>query len=299
MYNISRPTLNRMLRLFIRAGCDINSVALGGNPLYFTVSRSLPGSEIIHEGEISTLVNLLVCLGCEIEHRNSDGLTPLLYNACIPQWHGVVVMRELLQWGADPHATTNLGEGPLHLAIAFSIPGTMHEESEFNSLRERLALLLDAGCDPNLRDGAEHTPSDFALSSPRTWFQWCLALEKAYGAPSIEHILIKEDDISAFLDHSRLPTNEPEPVDDLLNGDADSDWESCSGSEPEVNSSRDSPLLDCLCSHPEHIFLSWNGFFPWSIHPACADCGLRCNLLSIGHRKWQALQVFQTLKSQV
>ena len=51
---------------------------------------------MIDEEEISCLVNLLVCLGCNIEHVNSDGLTPLLYNVCIPGLHGVTVLKELL-----------------------------------------------------------------------------------------------------------------------------------------------------------------------------------------------------------
>lgn len=299
MYNIPKSVLNRILRLFIRAGCDINSVTLGGNPLHFTVSRSLPGSEVIEEDEISTLINLLVCLGCDIEHRNSDGLTPLMYNSCIPRWHGSAVLRELIQWGADPHATTNLGEGPLHLAIAFSIPGTVHGDAEFNSLRERLAILLDGGCDPNLRDKDGHTPSDFALSSPKTWFQWCFAVEMAFGVSAMGDILSNEDDMSAHF-HHLSSFKAAESVDTFQNiDDPGSDWESCSGSEDEKRDSIVNSPADSSCSHPDHIFLSWSGLFPWSIHPPCVDCGLCCDLHDIGRRKRQAWQVFRDLKAQM
>jgi hypothetical protein len=300
MYNVQKPILNKMLRLFVTAGCDINSVALGGNPLHFTVGLSLPGSQIIQEDEISALVNLLVCLGCDIEHRNRDGQTPLLYNACIPRWHGVAVLRELLQWGADPHAITNLGEGPLHLAIAFSIPGTMHGELEFNSLRERLALLLNAGCDPNLRDEGGHTPSDFALSSPKTWFQWCFAVEMARGiSPSIENILSNDDDAFGRFGPSPPPLERPEPISDCQSVEnTESDWESCIGSDCEGSDSSDTYRSD-TCLDPDHIFLAWNGFFPWGCHPLCEDCGMPCDLRDISRRKWQAWQVFRDLKSEM
>ncbi|KAJ5493612.1 hypothetical protein N7463_009699 [Penicillium fimorum] len=297
VYDVPKSTLNQLLRLFVRAGCDINSVALGGNPLHFTVSNTLPGSAMIDEEEISCLVNLLICLGCDIEHESSDGLTPLLYNACIPGWNGVTVLKELLQWGANPHAKTHLGEGPLHLAIAYSIPGTVHGDMGFRCLQARLGLLLKAGCDPNLQDQNGHTVSDFALSSPRTWFQWCLAMEKNQVLP-IEDIIRKEDNSGGY--DAALSSHE-RSFDDCHNNEGlDSDWESCSDSDggsdkDETNSSYDFPLN--FCFDYNHPFLSWGGFFPWSISPSCWDCGLPVRLQDISRKKWQALNIFQTLRS--
>ncbi|PKX98443.1 ankyrin repeat domain-containing protein [Aspergillus novofumigatus IBT 16806] len=280
-YTIHKATLYRILRLFISAGCDINSVALGGSPLHFTVSHTLPGSELINEEEIVALINLLVGSGCDIEHENADGLTPLLYNACIPRWHGVVVLRELLQWGANPHATSHLGEGALHLAMAFSGPGSVHGQLEGDSLETRLGILLQTGCNPNLQDGYGHTPSDFALSSPRIWFQWCLAVERV--GLSMEDVLRTEG-----------VSEDTRPVQDSAS--ADSDWESCSGSDDEDGSQEST--TSGTCSDPEHIFLCWNGFFPWSVPPCCADCGLLCELEDIKRRKWDAWMVFQELRTK-
>ncbi|RLL93841.1 hypothetical protein CFD26_101424 [Aspergillus turcosus] len=280
-YSIHKSTLHRILRLFISAGCDINSVALGGSPLHFTVSHTLPGSELINEDEIVALINLLVCSGCDIEHENADGLTPLLYNACIPRWHGVIVLRELLQWGANPHATSHLGEGALHLAMAFSGPESVHGQLEGDSLETRLGILLQAGCDPNLRDGYGHSPSDFALSSPRILFQWCLAVERV--GLSMQDVLGREG-----VSENALAVQG--------SASADSDWESCDGSEDE-DGSQESTSLD-VCSDLEHIFLCWNGFFPWSVPPCCADCGLLCELDDIKRRKWNAWMVFQGLRTQ-
>ncbi|GIJ82628.1 hypothetical protein Asppvi_001137 [Aspergillus pseudoviridinutans] len=280
-YTIHKSTLYRILRLFISAGCDINSVALGGSPLHFTVSHTLPGSELINEDEIVALINLLVGSGCDIEHENADGLTPLLYNACIPRWHGAVVLRELLQWGANPHATSHLGEGALHLAMAFSGPESVHGQLESDSLETRLGILLQAGCDPNLRDGYGHSPSDFALSSPRIWFQWCLAVERV--GLSMTDILGREG-----------VSEDARPVQGSTS--ADSDWESCSGSEDE-DGSQESTSSD-TCSDTEHIFLCWNGFFPWSVPPYCADCGVVCEAEDIKRRKWDAWMVFQGLRAK-
>ncbi|OQE20148.1 hypothetical protein PENFLA_c017G05331 [Penicillium flavigenum] len=294
-YNVPKSTLNQLLRLFVRAGCDINSVALGGNPLHFTVSHILPGSEMIDEEEISSLVNLLVCLGCDIEHENSDGLTPLLYNTCIPGLHGVRVLKELLNWGANPHAQTHFGEGALHLAIAFSIPGTVHGDVGFRSLQARLGLLLNAGCDPNLRDRNGHTVSDFALSSPRTWFQWCLSVEKNQGLP-IEEIIRKEDNPGGY---DAAPSNSQRSSNVCPSNEGlESDWESCSDSDGDddgTDSTYNPPLYNC--SNYNHPFLSWNGFFPWSISPSCWDCGLPVQLQDISWKKWQALHILQALRS--
>ncbi|GFF62704.1 hypothetical protein IFM47457_05676 [Aspergillus lentulus] len=280
-YTIHKATLYRILRLFISAGCDINSVALGGSPLHFTVSHTLPGSELINEEEIVALINLLVGSGCDIEHENADGLTPLLYNACIPRWHGVVVLRELLQWGANPHATSHLGEGALHLAMAFSGPESVHGQLEGDSLETRLGILLQVGCDPNLRDGYGHTPSDFALSSPRIWFQWCLAVERV--GLSVKDVLGREG-----------VSEDVQPVQGSAS--ADSDWESCSGSDDEDGSEESTGSE--TCSDTEHIFLCWNGFFPWSVPPCCADCGLVCEADDIKRRKWDAWMVFQGLRTK-
>jgi hypothetical protein len=296
-YKIPKSLLNRILRLFIRAGCDINFVALGGSPLHFTVNHSLPGSEIIDEAEIATLVNLIICLGGDIEHQNADGLTPLLYNACISGWHGVKVLTELLQWGANPHATTLLGEGALHLAIAFSVPGSLHGDIEFNSLQERLVLLLQAGCDPEVEDLNGHTPSDFALSSPRTWFQWCFAVDKIHGLSMVQ-ILSRESPPDLFC-LTQITTEAKESHRESLRPeDPDSDHEPRSGPEDKGSDCTDT-LSSVICSHPGHVFISWNGLFPWSTDPSCADCGHLCDVQDIHRRKWQAWNIFQGLRSQL
>lgn len=229
----------------------------------------------------------MICLGADIENRNADGLTPLLYNAGIPQWHGVVVLRELLRWGANPHphATTDLGEGALHLAMASATREDSHGRSyEMASLQDRLVLLLRAGCDPLLLDGRGHSPSDFALSSPRIWFQWCFAVDVT-NVLSIERILELECPCSS--------------QDDTMSGEnesAGSDWESCSSGDESEELGVD-PLY--YCSDLDHAFLGWNGYFPWSVMPICRDCGLPCDMGDIGRRKRDAWEIFRALRTSI
>lgn len=261
------------------------------------MSHSLPGSEIIGDTEIATLVNIIICLGGDVEHQNADGLTPLLYNACISGWHGVTVLKELLQWGANPHAKTLLGEGALHLAIAFSIPGSAYGDFEFNSLQERLILLLQAGCNPEVEDLYGHTPSDFALSSPRTWFQWCFTVDKILDLSMVQ-ILNKESPPDLFhLTQNATEVKEshqdsPGPEDPNSNREPRSNLEDEGSNYSDTQSS-------VICSHPDHVFISWNGLFPWSIDPSCADCGHLCDVQDIHRRKWQAWHIFQGLRSQL
>ncbi|KAL1987583.1 hypothetical protein VTN96DRAFT_3183 [Rasamsonia emersonii] len=286
-YNIPKDTTERLLRAFAAAGCNPDASSLGGSPLHFTVSRSLAGSRIISEDEICALIEMLLRLGTDIEHRNADGLTPLLYNTAVLGWHGYVILRELLKWGANPHAVTDFAENALHLAIAFATWRLPEEESvgeDDDYLVARLIILLQAGCDPSLLDWAGHSPSDFALSSPRTWFQWCLAIEQS-GVTAIDTLLEEE------LDATSLPTTDTEEIKDLP--EETDDWETCSSDDDEESAGRG----EQFCFDTDHIFFRRDCFFPWSVPPLCRDCGLHCRLEDISRRKRDAWNVFRALRA--
>jgi hypothetical protein len=287
-YPIPEATTERLLRAFVAAGCDPDASALGGNPLHFTVNYLLPGSRMIGEDEICTLVEILLRLGADLEHRTSDGLTPLLYNTAILGWHGFVVLRELLKWGADPHAVTDFSENALHLTFAFASSHLSEEEESGgghdNSLVDRLVLLLQAGCDPCLLNSGGRSPSDFALSSPQMWFQWCLAVEKS-GATSLDTIMEKE------LDDPFLQLIDPEEINDWP--EETDEWETCSSDDDEEGAG----CREQFCFDIDHVFLYWDGFFPWKVPPTCRDCGLHCHLEDINPRKRDAWDIFRALKA--
>jgi hypothetical protein len=205
----------------------------------------------------------------------------------------VTVLQELLQWGANPHATSHFGEGALHLALAFSGSYSVYGSHDTDSLEPRLVVLLQAGCDPGLRDVNGHTPSDYAMARAKTWFQWCLAVE-AVGL-SMGSILGKEDCSAASARPAvRMEVQTCGRGDDH---DSGSDWESC-GSDDERSEDSARPSGGS-CSGSKHIFLDWSGFFPWSAPTVCGDCGLSCNIDDISHRKWNAWQTFGSLKSML
>ncbi|KAJ5777047.1 hypothetical protein N7520_000293, partial [Penicillium odoratum] len=293
-YDVPRSTLNKILRLFIRSGCDINSAALGGNPLHFTISQALPGSKVIPATEVSFLLNMFICLGCDTEHRNGDGFTPLLFNVCNPGQQSLVIVKELLDLGADFRAKTNFGENALHLAIAYSIPGSVHGERGFHTLKERLLLLLNAGCDPYDKDQHGWSVSDFAMSSPITWFQWCLAIQKVQGL-GIERLIYDEISIDKF--DTVIKESEEQKNQRLDVEGTGSEWESCGDNKEDKVLSFSHSSNYCLASN--HTFLSWGGAFPWSIPPICYECGLLFDLNDLNRRKQQALRVFQSLEAHV
>ncbi|EAU37479.1 predicted protein [Aspergillus terreus NIH2624] len=52
------------------------------------------------------------------------------------------------------------------------------------------------------------------------------------------------------------------------------------------------------CAEVNHISLDWDGFFPWSAHPVCADCGTLYDFRYISRRKRAAWAVSKELRAQ-
>lgn len=284
-----------MLRTFVAAGCDPDASALGGSPLHFTLSHSLATTDYIGEDEVCTLIEMLVRLGADLQHRNAHGLTPFLYNAGIGGWQGYVILRELLKLGANPKDVSDFSENALHLALAYSTyyPSEGHGAArnirkDDHSLVERLVLLLQAGCEPRQLDVDGHSPSDFALSSSRIWLQWCLAVERS-GIVSIDDLLCSE------LDDVLLPVLDTDvgagaPVHET------GDWETCSSDgEDDKQGIYESQAV--FCHDSDHIFLTWGGFFPWRVPPLCFECGTLCSSSDISRRKRDAWNLFKALAS--
>ena len=112
--------MEKILRSIVKDGCEFDAAAMGGSPLPFTPLPSTRASKQINEKQITRFVELLIQLGADTEHRNPDGKTPLLFNARMPGYHGLAILKELIHCGADVHAVARFSEGPLHIAIAFS-----------------------------------------------------------------------------------------------------------------------------------------------------------------------------------
>lgn len=114
-------------------------VALGGN-----------GLTLLHLAGSREIVDLLSRYKADLNARLADGTTPLHQAA---KTRGTA-LEGLLEHGANPNLTDELGQTPLHYAARFSTVSSVE-------------ALLANGADANLRDKANKTPLDLALEVHR------------------------------------------------------------------------------------------------------------------------------------
>jgi ankyrin repeat protein len=88
------------------------------------------------EGEIDTLLQLLVSAGVSLEFRDKSGATPLLTNTKSPK-----LFQSLLDHGAKVDVEDNRGQGILHYSVQRDRPSV-----------ERLKELVHLGLDPKKVD---------------------------------------------------------------------------------------------------------------------------------------------------
>jgi len=116
-----------------------------------------------------------------LEERDLFGRTSLLASVeGVQRSQLPKVAQMLLQFGANPLALDNGGAGMLHFILRTTSGcnnGTATEEC-MKPMKELMVQLLKAGCDPNLLDEDNRTPSDMALS-PVAWVLWCEVVHAA------------------------------------------------------------------------------------------------------------------------
>jgi ankyrin repeat protein len=155
--------LHTIFSLIVRGGADVNERGpTGSTPLHAAI-RSPPlirflldagadvnapddsGSAPLHKVESLESMALLIEYGhADIDLPQDDGLTPLLCLLRRSQVGGII---KFLEYGPDCNATTEVGDGALHIAMRLSVvdPAVV-------------GALLRSGANPNLRNASGLTP---------------------------------------------------------------------------------------------------------------------------------------------
>lgn len=152
-----------MTRLAVSRGCEPDSVCVDYQwnlhhalPWILSFTERLP-SCVVHD-----MVNFFSDLGCDLEGRDSYGMTPLL-SACsstpLSQMSTIFIAE-----GADVHAVSSNGWNALHHILCDSI-------DQYDHAQATLVALLRGGCDPNALSVRAESPSMLArrYGNRRLW----------------------------------------------------------------------------------------------------------------------------------
>lgn len=126
-------------------------------------AQTPPLVEAAQTGDVA-LLNQLLDAGANLNAGNDVGYTPL--HVAAKRGHEAVAV-SLLEAGANPNAEDSDGKTPLHWAASCnasrdyegkSAPSWLLPCDEARGFEDIVKLLLDAGVDPNARDGNGETP---------------------------------------------------------------------------------------------------------------------------------------------
>jgi len=176
----------QLAKYLLERGADPNIANKGGwTPLYLaTDNRNIEGGDYpVPKGDMDHLdiIKLLLEKGADPNKRVKDntltrtiftmqwffedGATPFIRAA---QSSDTVLMKLLLDYGADPKAVTTLGDNALTVAGGIGwVEGVTYERSARENL-EAVRMLLDLGLDPNHANNEGRTPLMGAAMKGRT-----------------------------------------------------------------------------------------------------------------------------------
>jgi ankyrin repeat protein len=110
------------------------------------------------------LVSYFVTVGANVNCIDFYDETPLIFSASHFGIPNAVWMQTLLENGADITATDGYGRGALSLSFreCSDCDHTTYQPMIYEIVKEKVSLLLKAGCDPTSVDDYDFTPSHYA-----------------------------------------------------------------------------------------------------------------------------------------
>lgn len=223
LYNAFKSGNEAMVRMLLENGAqDVNMRNKWGDP--FLHDFVVFGRE--------ALVQLLLDNGADIDIRNREGYTPLMW-AIFTDRNEMVKL--LLENGADVDAPDNYGETPLYKAVRIDkkdvVLFLLKNRANINAQEKNgytplmcavnmhnwamVKLLVDKGADMTIKDQTGRTAFDHAEGKLKYYLEWEMRkrqLEKAKEAHQTEACATVEQDVSASKQEPKVVCVQPQKV---------------------------------------------------------------------------------------
>jgi len=156
--------------LLLAAGADCRAAHNHRNsqPLHYAADGSLAGP-CWNAGRQVRMIELLLQAGADIHARDKNGATPL-HRAV--RTRSAAAVKCLLNAGADATLWNKPGSTPFHLAVQNTGRGGSGAASAKSAQRDIIAMFLERGVSPALKDARGNSVLDWAKSS---WLREILA----------------------------------------------------------------------------------------------------------------------------
>jgi hypothetical protein len=148
----------------LQTGADANAFTnhRHSGPLHYAADGYVSGDAWDPERQVET-IKCLFEAGAIIDARDKNAATPL-HRAVRTRCAAAV--QYLLANGAPPESRNNSGSTPFHLAVQNTGRGGSGDEVAKNAQREIIEAFLNAGVNPQLKDGKGKSVVDWVKSEP-------------------------------------------------------------------------------------------------------------------------------------
>jgi hypothetical protein len=122
----------------------------------------------IYRCDLKPILESILELGCDMECLDYRGRTPLLSVVALSWRSSLALTSFLLSKGADPSTIDYQGSGALHIALSSLASYDRRDPNYCEVWKNRLKVLLKAGCNPHAKDNSGTSPSQIAICSDAT-----------------------------------------------------------------------------------------------------------------------------------